>query len=153
MVFEQEKKVEKFTKPRMSIIKKKIIPLRVIYKQHADKIKNKDYMLANKRLKRYRRNVESKQKLISSLFYDPFKPLDLNSRVLTENEKKKRDEPVIANTILKRQDQLDPQFEMSRNRTPMRANMSQQVMPKLYFRETHEEQGKFDFYLDILYPY
>ena len=44
-------------------------------------------MMANKRLKRLKKKVETKEKLINTLFYDPLKPLNLKSRLLSQYDK------------------------------------------------------------------
>lgn len=46
-------------------------------------------MRANKRLKVFRKSIESREQLVSKLFHDPFRPLDLKSNLLTFNEMEK----------------------------------------------------------------
>lgn len=116
-------------KLRTGVSKKKIIPLKQLYSKHSDKIKNTEFIRANKRLKLFRKSMVTNEKLVDSLFHNPFNPLNLKSRILTDSENSFAEQP--KSFVLRRQDQLDPLDLEQRGNGPTKSLN----VPKLYFRE------------------
>lgn len=130
-------------KRKFGWVKKKILPLKVLYRDYADKLKNPQFIQANKRLKKFRSTMESKEKLVSTLFYDPFKPLNLNSKMLTELDDEVNHEDTH---ILKRQNQVS-----LHNRRKLLSSSNSLQMPKFYFQTKASSSSIvwFNIYLDF----
>ncbi|CAI2386360.1 unnamed protein product [Moneuplotes crassus] len=91
-------------------IKKKRLPLKTIYKKYGEKLKNPESMMANRRLKKLKKKMKTKEKLINSLFYDPFKPLNLKSKILTQYDKPQPFGTPNGVPALRRQNQINQDY-------------------------------------------